>query len=290
YIRSAVEAAVQRRLAQGEKLPVAALETFVTTQDNHPRARRFAYELLLGADPTAGDRLLPKMLHDADVDLRRDAVARLLEDKTKASYERAFAAAVDDDQVKAIAAWLKEQGEQVDIARHYGYVMDWHLVGPFDNKDEAGYAVSRGPEGQPVDLTAAFPASHEQGTAKWTPFVTSDTYGKVDLNEVLGKYKGAICYAVTFFDAAEERDVQFRFSSMNACKLYLNGQLIDAHEVYHAGKSLDQYISTGRLQKGKNTILLKVCQNEQTESWAQDWGFQLRVCDAAGAAVLAQGR
>jgi hypothetical protein len=43
------------------------------------------------------------------------------------------------------------------------------------------------------------------------------------------------------------------------------------------------------LTAGMNVILLKVCQNEQTEDWAQDWKFQLRVSDSSGAAVEPAG-
>jgi hypothetical protein len=39
------------------------------------------------------------------------------------------------------------------------------------------------------------------------------------------------------------------------------------------------------LKAGRNEILIKVCQNEQTDAWAQKWSFQLRVCDALGGAV-----
>jgi hypothetical protein len=28
--------------------------------------------------------------------------------------------------------------------------------------------------------------------------------------------------------------------------------------------------------------VLKVCQNNQTQAWAQDWFFQVRVCDDTG--------
>jgi len=31
--------------------------------------------------------------------------------------------------------------------------------------------------------------------------------------------------------------------------------------------------------------LIKVCQNNQTDSWAQTWSFQARVCDATGGAL-----
>jgi hypothetical protein len=37
-------------------------------------------------------------------------------------------------------------------------------------------------------------------------------------------------------------------------------------------------------------ILVKCLQNEQTEDWAQNWDFQLRVCDATGTAVLSMDR
>ena len=40
----------------------------------------------------------------------------------------------------------------------------------------------------------------------------------------------------------------------------------------------------------KNTILVKACQNEQTEEWTVQWEFQLRVCDETGVAILASNR
>jgi hypothetical protein len=49
---------------------------------------------------------------------------------------------------------------------------------------------------------------------------------------------------------------------------------------------IDQYRAQAKLQPGTNRLLLKICQNEQTEDWAQRWSFQLRVCDSTGTAVL----
>jgi hypothetical protein len=39
------------------------------------------------------------------------------------------------------------------------------------------------------------------------------------------------------------------------------------------------------LKPGENVLLLKVCQNEQDQDWAQRYQFQLRVCDSTGSAV-----
>ena len=80
--------------------------------------------------------------------------------------------------------------------------------------------------------------------------------------------------------------MQFRLAIPNAWKLWLNGQPLFGREEYHRGKSFDQYVVPGRLKAGRNVILLKVLQNEQTESWAQRYEFQFRVTDPAGAAVL----
>jgi hypothetical protein len=293
WIRSAVEAVADREAAGGRKLPAAQLETFVKQTKHDPRGRRLAFELLISADPAAEARLLSGMLHDPSVELRRDAVAQLLNtsetdrEKVLEIHRQAFAAAVDDDQVKHAAAKLKELGEKVDIAGHYGFLMNWRLLGPFDNKDEKGYAATHGPEGKPLDLSAKFTGSHDTGEIQWIEHSTVEEYGTVDLNKALGKHKGAICYAAAFFESPAERDVHFRLTSKNACKLWLNGKLIDAREVYHSdgGPNIDQYISTGRLVKGRNTILLKICQNEQSEPWAQDWRFHLRISDFAGEAI-----
>jgi hypothetical protein len=59
--------------------------------------------------------------------------------------------------------------------------------------------------------------------------------------------------------------------------------------VLSSGFAIDQYVA-GRTRGGENRILVKVCENEQTESWAQDWNFQLRVCDTIGTAVLSADR
>ena len=45
-----------------------------------------------------------------------------------------------------------------------------------------------------------------------------------------------------------------------------------------------------QLEKGTNSILIKLCQNEQKEDWTVQWEFQLRICDATGTAIPAANR
>ncbi len=104
------------------------------------------------------------------------------------------------------------------------------------------------------------------------------------------KYKGAIVYAYTTFDTDSEREVEIRLGCINGNKVWVNGKLITSNHVYHANTSIDQYIAKANFRAGTNEILVKVAQNEQEESWAQRWQFQLRICDQYGTAILSKNR
>jgi len=260
---------------------------------HNPRARRLAYEWLVEADVHATDRLLGDMLDDPSIELRRDAVARRIAEaedfekadkKTEAlaAYRRALASAADVDQIRRTADRLRRLGEKVDLAQVMGFIVPWKLIGPLDNVGDVGYDTAYRPETE-IDLTAEYPGKH--GAVRWADFTSTDEMGVVDLNRALGAEKGTVAYATAEFHAAHAQEVEFRMSSGNAVKLWLDGRLIDQHHAYHAGVQLDQYVARAVVQKGRHVILVKVCQNEQKQDWAADWGFALRVCDPGGRAV-----
>jgi len=298
WIRTAVDAIAERTLRQGGKLPAAGLEQFLADTQHDPRARRLAYEWLLRVDAAAADRIVPTMLHDPSLEMRRDAVARRIEEAQRlaesdrkadaaTAYKTTLTAARDLNQIRLLAERLRKLGEPVDLARHFGFVVRWKVIGPFDNTAGSGYAAAFPPE-QGVDLTAVYSGKH--GEVRWADYATGDDYGKVDFNKALAEEKDVVAYAASEFLADKPREVQFRVSSFNAVRLWLNGRLIDEHRVYHSGSQMDQYVCRGELREGRNTILIKVCQNAQTQDWAKVWGFQLRVCDSMGGAVLSLDR
>ena len=51
----------------------------------------------------------------------------------------------------------------------------------------------------------------------------------------------------------------------------------------------DQYRCLVHLQRGTNSFLIKLCQDEQTETWTVDWKFQFRVTDRLGGAIHERG-
>lgn len=288
WIGTAIEAIAQREVEAGGKLPTVELERFVLDTNHVPKARRLAFESLSYVDHSARDRLIPNMLDDPSLEMRRDAVARLVAqaektDEPVALYKKTFDAARDADQVKLLAERLEKLGHKPDLARHYGFILGWKVIGPFDNTGEKGFAVAYPPESK-IDTAAEHQG--KQGKVKWIDHTSDDDHGKVDLNKLLGKEKGAVGYATCVFNSSKQQQVQIRVTSFSAVKLWINGREVAAHEVYHGGSQLDQYVDKATLKAGKNIFLLKVCQNEQTESWAEPWGFQLRVCDEVGTAIL----
>ena len=298
WIRAAAESIAQRELRKGGKLPVVALETFLRETKHAPRARRVAYELIAQVDATAEKRIIPTLLNDPSLELRRDAVAQVLDeaaaqlkdekkDAAALAYRKAFAASRDLDQIKTSSEALGKLEQKVDLPLHFGFIMQWKLVGPFDNTEKKGFDVAYPPEKE-IDLAAEY--AGKTGKVKWFDHTTKDPHGAVDLAALLNKEKGAITYAYHEFLSADERPAELRLGCINANKIWLNGELVSSNEVYHANTSIDQYIAKGKLKKGKNIILLKICQNEQTENWAQDWKFQLRVCDQIGTPILSQDR
>lgn len=292
WIRGAAEAVAQR---SGIHLPVADLEAFLMNAEHSPRARRLAYEFIAAVDRSAESRLIPRLLNDSSLELRRDAVAQILDGAAKIagkeeqvkSFQTAFMHARDLDQIKAAATKLKELGSPANVSRHMGFVLTWHILGPFDNAGDAGWNVAYPPEST-IDLNAKYEGL--RGQVQWIDNTTSDDYGKVDLTTALDKHKGAVAYAYAAFQADREQPCELRLSSPNANKIWLNSELLSETHVYHAGDPIDQYIGHGQLKTGHNSILIKICQNEQTEEWAQRWEFKLRVCDKIGSAILSLDR
>ena len=298
WLGAAVEVIAERSLAAGQKLPTQQLEELVLDRAHHPQARRLAYEWLARVDKTAPERLIPGMLDDPSVEFRRDAVARLIarggqqleaSDKAAAlsTFARAMSAARDQDQVKVLVKQLAKLGQKVDLPRHFGFLMTWKLIGPFDNTNKGGFDVAYPPERE-IDLAARYTGKVDE--VHWFEHITSDNYGKVDLNKAIGKHMGVVGYAWTEFDSPTERDVELRMGCKNAFKVWLNGQLVFARDEYHRGQRMDQYRMPVTLRAGRNGILLKICQDEQKVSWAQQWEFQIRACDATGTAVLSANR
>jgi len=296
WIRNAFESVADRALRLKQSLPVAELEAFARDKSHQPRARRLAYEWLAKVDPTVKDRLIPGMLLDPAPDFRRDAVALKIaeaekvdpkHDKEKAVrlYRDALSGAIHDDQVKTIAAGLEKLGQKVNIADHFAFITRYSVIGPFDNRDGKLLEKAYPPEKE-IRLDAQYDGM--LGKVSWKPIATTNEYGILDIAKQVHPYKGATMYLLTEFDSSNERDVELRLATQNAWKIWLNDKPLFARNEYHRGATFDQYRVPARMRAGRNAILLKICQDEEKEDWAQTYQFQLRVCDSNGSGVRSQ--
>lgn len=284
WLRSAVDGIAEKTEKAGQKLPTDALTKFLTTTTHDPAARRIAYELLAKADAPAAEKIILGLRNDPSVELRREAIAKALAPIKDGQPvpEELFAAARDKDQVEEIARRLNKT--PADVTRHFGFVPRWQVVGPFDNTNGAGFATAYPPE------QGMKPTYEGKGGAKvaWKAVeakAKDKEYGLVDLNAELTKHKDAVAYAFAVVELAKETPVELRAGSITSIKMFANGKEVFARDEYHHGMAMDQHVGKATLKAGKNDLLVKVCQNNQKEPWAQGWTFQLRVCDATGGAV-----
>ena len=293
WFRSAVEVIAQRETTAGHHLPATELETFLRDTHHHPRARRMAYELMVQIKPDLARTLLSGFVNDPSNELRRDAVQQLVnaaevttvKDKPAgiASYRRALGFARESDQIDAVAKKLGELGDPVDLRSVFGWVTRWKLIGPFDNTGGAGFEQAFAPEKQ-VDLTA----EHDGKSTKvhWVDFETKSDYGVVDFNKPFSSLKEVTGYAYAEFWSDTARTVQLRLGCKNGWKIWANGQFLFGRDEYHRAAEIDQYRLPLTLKPGRNLLLVKCCQNEQTEDWTKEWEFQLRITDEQGTPIV----
>ena len=258
WIRTAAEAIVERTHS-ASALPRAELRRFLLDRRHAAAGRRFAYETLLAGDPTLADRVLPTMLDDPSLELRRDAVDRVL-DAADLLGEKDAAKRNMRSRSMPRATSIKSAGRPTSSTTSAArsilpgilvLSLRWKVIGPFDNRNRLGYATIYPPERigaeHAPDFTAIYPGKDEQ--VGWRDFATQDQYGQVDINQTLGRKLEAVAYAAAEFRAANAADVELRVGTENACRVWLNGQMLLESPAYHSLPVMDQFIGRGKLRR-----------------------------------------
>ncbi|MDE0635288.1 MAG: tetratricopeptide repeat protein [Candidatus Poribacteria bacterium] len=147
----------------------------------------------------------------------------------------------------------------------------WLVLGPFDNTTGIGYDTEYIFENMTqIDLTAKYGGVNKQ--ISWKKFTDAAFDGFIDLGRNIN---WRVAYAWATVTSPDKREVFFRFGSDDQSKIWLNGTEVFA-DTNAQTAILDRHAIPVTLKAGKNTILVKVC-NEEI-----DWGFYLRVTDADG--------
>ncbi len=178
-----------------------------------------------------------------------------------------------------LAKWYSENNmhnKANQIMQHYGMIAEnaWLTLGPFDNTAGIGYHTKYiAEEKTQLDLNAKHEGLGDQ--IRWETLEDTIYDGFIDLGE---NQNWSVAYVWTTISSPEEKTVQFRFDSDDQAKIWLNGIEVYANDESKS-VSIDRDIVPVTLNAGKNTVLVKVCNEEQ------QWGFYLRVTDGEGKPV-----
>ena len=148
----------------------------------------------------------------------------------------------------------------------------WLTLGPFDNTEGIGYNTAYIPEdATQVDTTATYDGS--DGKVSWQKLNDQMLDGFVDFGKDVN---WRVSYAYVTITSPDERKAELRFDSDDQGKVWLNEKKMYAHRRRNRGAVIDRRTIPVTLKPGKNSILVKVC--NETSSW----GFYLRITDTDG--------
>ena len=151
----------------------------------------------------------------------------------------------------------------------------WLVLGPFDNTSGIGYDTAYITEdATEIDLTAEYDGvvDGEERKVKWQKSADDTFNGFIDFGR---NDNWKVAYAWVTVTSPDEREVQFRIGSDDQSKIWLNGKEVYAFPDYRWAQVDNETIPV-TLKAGKNTILVKICNEELS------WGFYFRITDADG--------
>jgi hypothetical protein len=268
----------------------AELEAFLNNTGEDAEARYTVFRWLTDGNAEVRKQWLVKMTDDPSPEIRYEAIALALEpsELSEATLRQLLDLARQPEQVTAIIEKLGKLGAKIDQAKHFGFLTQWKFVGPFDNVGSDKFNTAYPVEPDYVAGKIADSYAGKSGAVQWVQESSSDPEGLVDLAKLYNNEKGCVVYGLAEVTSPSDVACELRVGCINAQKVWVNGELVIANEVYHTGMQVDQYIAPIKLKAGSNKILIKVCQNEQKDAWAQRYVFQARICDPTGKALSQQ--
>jgi hypothetical protein len=154
-----------------------------------------------------------------------------------------------------------------------GYLLNWRLLGPFDNERNGGFHAEYPPESNPASEK---PVVGRGGTElRWRPYRGTAASGYVDLCESVSHEPWVLAYAACALYAPTARDGWLELGSDDGVQVWLNGEQVWNKDVYRVAVP-GQDLLPVHLRQGWNQVLVKVGQAEG------DWGFYFRLTDDDG--------
>ncbi len=184
-----------------------------------------------------------------------------------AGYLRAQLLEAGGDQAAASAAYKSE-----------GYLIDWQIVGPFENTGRAGQKAVYDPETRGFDPVQSFLGKLPAEPLTWRRFLHDQAPrgAFVNLADFLHPHEQATGYATVWVKAARTGPAALHLGTSGAYKVWLDGQLVGEGDTYRSPTPLQESHAL-TLHAGWNRLLVKLGSDEGM------WGFYARISAADGA-------
>jgi hypothetical protein len=166
------------------------------------------------------------------------------------------------------------------------YIQDWRVLGPFPNDLAMSAVTNAGPPEARLDLRAEYPGAGGR-PVRWLRAqpAGAPALGRLplDFRDALDCHEGApgCAYAYTELQSDTDREVWLMGKADDTLALWVNGAPVEFKGGCGEFQDVDEGRAAVRLQKGRNTVLAKVC-----EKWLY-WLLALRVADAEGNPITA---
>jgi tetratricopeptide (TPR) repeat protein len=169
-----------------------------------------------------------------------------------------------------------EHNQLIKARKHFdatGAIIDWSVIGPFDNISASGFDNIFPPE---IEYKDNKEYEGKNGIpATWFELKAVRPDHWIDLRRYFPYYH-SIFYGNTFIYSDQKQTIHFRIGTSGSLKAYLNDELMIAY-FDENNNGIDTYIVETKLQEGWNRILIKCGFSEISQC-----NFLVRITDVYG--------
>jgi hypothetical protein len=149
------------------------------------------------------------------------------------------------------------------------YIMDWWLIGPFDNTDRKGMAAVYAPENE-FNTGAKYSGRNNQKIS-WRHYDGKDNE-YISLAKLFKPSDQGVAYARHIFKAKKAAEIKIGLGTNDGVKMWCNGKLVHRNVVGRSAVPNDDRL-TVPFEKGENVVLLKI------DQLGGGWGFYFSILE-----------
>ena len=176
------------------------------------------------------------------------------------------------DRMKQISRMIRE-GRSDEFLRLLNFVKEFRIIGPFGHRNFGNFGAVFPPE-EEIDFDADYPGAGSAGRVNWRT-ASVDASGYLDFLKYLSPSYWRCAYACCKIISPKAVPAHIRLGTNDTATVWLNGEKILSKNIERSAAP-DSDILPVHLEKGENTVLIKVCNTEF------NWGLYLRITDDKG--------